>query len=156
MNLRHDYIGIFLPWRLLWWKRPTPPYLPWLIWHGHGGFALDINALPRDLMAKKLDWLEAELKILLWVWLLTSFWHETLKILNELPTCICSQISIKHWRQKLSQRPCAQRSGCRRVWWGRTGCRYSFLRFWIYLAFSVFINSLCGFIYCLCLFTTFP
>jgi hypothetical protein len=34
--------------------------------------ALDINALPLDLVAKKLDQLEAELEILLWVWVLHS------------------------------------------------------------------------------------
>jgi len=34
--------------------------------------ALDINALPLDLVAKKLDQLEAELEILLLVWLLHS------------------------------------------------------------------------------------
>jgi hypothetical protein len=34
--------------------------------------ALDINALPLDLVAQKLDWLEAELEILLWVWVLHS------------------------------------------------------------------------------------
>jgi hypothetical protein len=34
--------------------------------------ALDINALPFDLVAKKLDQLEAELEILLWVWVLHS------------------------------------------------------------------------------------
>jgi len=34
--------------------------------------ALDINALPLDLMAKKLDQLEAELEILWLVWLLHS------------------------------------------------------------------------------------
>jgi len=33
---------------------------------------LDINLLPLDLVAKKLDWLEAELEILSWVWLLES------------------------------------------------------------------------------------
>jgi hypothetical protein len=34
--------------------------------------ALDINALPLDLVAKKLYWFEAELEILLLVWLLHS------------------------------------------------------------------------------------
>ena len=33
---------------------------------------LDINLLPLDLVAKKLDQLEAELEILSWVWLLQS------------------------------------------------------------------------------------
>jgi len=54
------------------------------------------------------------------VGLVTSFWHETLKIMNDLPTGIFSQVSTQHQRQKLSQRLCAQRSDCRRVWWGRT------------------------------------
>jgi hypothetical protein len=41
-----------------WWFK----YLP----------ALDINTLPLDLVVKKLDQLEAELEILLLVWLLHS------------------------------------------------------------------------------------
>jgi hypothetical protein len=34
--------------------------------------ALDINALPLHLVAKKLDQLEAEFKTLLWAWVLYS------------------------------------------------------------------------------------
>jgi len=34
--------------------------------------ALNINALPLDLVTKQLDWLESELEILLWVWVVHS------------------------------------------------------------------------------------
>ena len=118
MNMPHDYIGICLLWRLLWWTGPNPPHLLWWVQHEHGGSALDIHANPLDLVAKKLDWLEAELEILLWVWLLHS----------DLPTVISSQINTQHWRQKLSQRLHVQGSSCR--WnWAFIGCRYSFFEF---------------------------
>jgi hypothetical protein len=88
MNMPHDYISTCLPWRPPWWTRPTPPYLPWWVQHGHGGSALDINALPLDLVAKKLDWLEAELEILLWVWLLHSDMKHSKYWMTYLQACL--------------------------------------------------------------------
>jgi len=78
MNMPCDYIGPCLLWSALWWIMATPPYPPWWVWHGVIDMmvqclsALDTNALPLDLVAKKLDWLEAGLEILWWVWLLHS------------------------------------------------------------------------------------
>ena len=75
--------------------------------------ALDINALPLDLVVKKWIGLRQNSKsygrfgYFIWTW--------TLKRLNGLPTAISPQISTQHWRKKLSQRLFAQGSGCSRV-----------------------------------------
>jgi hypothetical protein len=85
--------------------------------------ALDINAL--DLVAIKLDWLEAELEILS----------------KTLTKAVCTQ----EWSDK------AELS----IHWVYIQLFEVLNIFGIFCVYKLFINCLCGFIYCLCLFTTF-
>ena len=136
MNMAHDDIGTCLPWRLLWWTRPTP-YLPSWVQHGHGASALDNNALPLDLVAKKLDWLVAELEILSWVWLLHSdmkHWKYWIIYLQASPHRLALTEGKNTHRGNVHEEVAA--GGLMRWNWVFIGCRYIFLRFWIYLALS--------------------
>ena len=146
----HDDIGTCLMWSLLlWWTNDNSTIsamvslaltwcfntsLHWISMHSHWTCGLNV------------DWLEAELEISWWVWLL----HSDMK--HSKDWMVYLQPSLH--RSALSQRLCAW-SGCRDPpdSWSVNECSLGvdtvFLKFWIYLAFSVFINSLHGFIYCL-------
>jgi hypothetical protein len=154
LNMPHDYIGTYLLWRLLWWTRTTPPYLLCWVPHGHGGSNTSLHWISTH--SHLIWWLKSWISlrqnsksycwfgyfILTWntkntEWLtyrhLLTGQHSTPKA-KTLTRAMCT----KEWLQE----------GLIRQSWVFIGCRYSFLKFWIYLAFSVFIN-------CLYLFTTF-
>jgi hypothetical protein len=157
MNMPHDDIGCETCCCDGQWQ-------PHHICHGDFGIdmvfqylsALDINTLPLDLWLKTgLAW--GKTWILWWVWLLHSdiqHWKDWMVYLQ--PSLHRSALNTEGKNSHKGYVYEVAAVTLLMKWkWVFLRCRYSFLKFWIYLAFSVFINSLHGFIYCLCWFTTF-
>ena len=114
MNMPHNYLGACLLWSLLWWTMSISAImsLAWTWWFNTSLHWISVHSHLTWWLKSGLAWGRTQNFM---VDLVTLFWHETLKRLNGLPTAISSQTSTQHWRQKLSQRLCAQRSGCKRV-----------------------------------------
>ena len=127
MNMPHDYIGPCLLWSLLWWTMTTPPYPPWWVWHGVMDMvvqclsALDTNALPLDLVAKKLDWLEAELEIPWWVQLLHSDTKHSKDWMTYLQPSL-HRSALNTEGKTLTKAMCTKKWLQEGPWWGVTEC----------------------------------
>ena len=127
MNMPHDYIGPCLLWSLLWWTMTTPPYPPWWVWHGVMDMvvqclsALDTNALPLDLVAKKLDWLEAELEIPWWVQLLHSDTKHSKDWMTYLQPSL-HRSALNTEAKTLTKAMCTKKWLQEGPWWGVTEC----------------------------------